>query len=109
MLFRSVRERGGGEIAGRPILLAALFSDSRGGKDFEFAERNAHCFLVRRHQPVIIHRHGQHRNGFRRGTGEIIKHPPLALLQLPLRQPFAGFRIFIFAQRMELFARDFAL
>jgi hypothetical protein len=27
-----VRERGCGEIAGRPILLAALFSDARGGK-----------------------------------------------------------------------------
>jgi len=32
-----VRERGGGEIAGDPILLAALFSDSRGGEGFEFA------------------------------------------------------------------------
>ncbi len=104
-----VRERGGGEIAGDPILLAALFSDSRGGEGFEFAERNARGLLVRRHQPFISQRHRQHRHRFRRGTGEIIKHPPLALLELPLRQPFAGFRILIFTQRMELFAGDFIL
>ena len=84
-----VRERGGDEIAGRPVFLTALFSHPRCGEGFEFAERNARGFLMRRHQPFIIQRHRQHRNRFGRGTGEIIKHPPLAFLQLPLRQPFA--------------------
>jgi hypothetical protein len=60
---------------------------------------------VRRHQPFISQRHRQHRHRFRRGTGEIIKHAPLAFLLAALRQPFAGCRIFIFAERMKLFAR----
>ena len=101
-----MRERGGGEIAGLPIVLATLFSHPCCGKGFKFVERNARGLLVRRHQPVISQRHRQHRNRFRRGTGEIIKHPALVLLLLPLRQPFAGFRILIFAQRMKLFAGD---
>jgi hypothetical protein len=104
-----MRERGGGEIAGRPIHLAALFSHPCCGKGFKFAERNARGLLMRRHQPFISQRHRQDRNRFRRGTGEIIKHPPLTLLQLPLRQPFAGFRILIFAKRMKLFAGDSVL
>jgi len=104
-----MRERGGGEIAGRPILLAALFSHPCYGEGFEFAERNARGLLLRRHQPFIIQCHRQHRNRFRRGTGEILNNPPLALLQLPLCQAFAGCRILIFAQRMKVFAGDLAL
>jgi hypothetical protein len=104
-----VCKRGSGEIASDPVFLIALLSDSRGGKSFQFTERKARGLLVRRHQPVISQRHGQHRNGFGRGTGEVIKHPPLALLQLPLRQPFAGFGILIFAERMKLVACDIIL
>ena len=55
-----VRERSGGEIAGGPVFLVALFSDARGGEGFEFAERNARGLLVRRHQPFIRQRHRQH-------------------------------------------------
>jgi len=104
-----VRERRGGEIAGDPVFLIALLTDSGSSESFKFAERNARGLLVRRQQPFIRQRHRQHRNRFRCRAGEIIKHPPLTLLQLPLRQALAGFRILIFAQRMKLFARDFAL
>ena len=87
-------------------VLTALLADARGGEGFEFAERNACGFLMRLHQPLVIQRHRQHRNGFGRGAGEIIKHPALVFFLLPLRQPFAGFGILVFAERMKLFAGD---
>jgi hypothetical protein len=49
-----------------------------------------------RYEPVVIHRHRQHRNRFRRGTGEIIKDAPLIGFFLPQRQTFIVIRIFIF-------------
>ena len=61
---------------------------------------------MRFNQSLVVQRDRQHRNGFRRGTGEIIKHPALAFLLAPLRQPFAIVWILIFAERMKLFARD---
>ena len=101
-----VRERGGDQITGGAVTLVALLAHSRCGKGFEFAERNARRFFMCRHQPVVIHRHGQHRNRFRRGTGEIIKYAPLIGFFLPQCQTFVVIRIFVFTQRMKLITGD---
>jgi hypothetical protein len=102
-----MRERGGDQIAGGSVFLTALLADAGGGEGFEFTKRNPCGFLMRLHQSLVIQRHRQHRNGFGRGAGEIIKHPALVFFLLPLRQSFAGFGILVFTERMKLFARDF--
>jgi hypothetical protein len=42
-----MHERGGHEIARRPVRSTALLAHARGGEGFEFAERNAGGFLMR--------------------------------------------------------------
>ena len=99
----------GHEIARRPVCQTTLLPHARGGEGFEFAERNAGGFLMRRHQPFIIQRHRQHRYGFGRRAGEIKKYPALVRLQLSLRQTLIILRIQVFTQRMKLFAGDIIL
>ena len=84
-----------------------MLADASRGEGFEFAERESGGFLMRFHQSLVVQRDREHRDGFRRGTGEVIKHPALAFLLAPLRQPFAIVWILIFAERMKLVARDF--
>ena len=84
-----------------------MLANASRGESFEFTEREPGRFLMRFNQSLVVQRDRQHRDGFRRGTGEIIKHPALAFLLAPLRQPFAIVWILIFAERMKLVARDF--
>jgi len=102
-----VRERGGGKIAGHTVtIFNAMLADASRGESFEFAEREPGRFLMRFNQSLVVQRDRQHRNRFRRGTGEIIKYPALAFPLAPLRQAFAIVWILIFADRVKLFARD---
>ena len=105
-----VRERGGGKIAGHTVtIFNAMLADASRGESFEFAEREPGRFLMRFNQSLVVQRDRQHRNRFRRGTSEIVKHPTLAFLLAPLRQSFAIVWILIFAERMKLVARDILL
>jgi len=97
-----VRERGGDQIAGRPVSLIALLADSGCGEGFEFAERNARCFLVCRHQPVIIQCHRQHGNRFWCRAGEIIKTRAACLLFVAVASVVRWFRDFGFHTAPEI-------
>ena len=80
-----VRERGGDQISGGAVTLVALLANPCCRKGFEFAECNTRCLFMCRYEPVVIHRHRQHRNGLWRRTGEVIKYAPLIGFFLPQR------------------------
>ena len=82
-----------------------LLANTSRGEGFQFTERKTRGLLMGFNQSLVVQRDREHRNGFRRGTGEVIKHPALAFLLAPLCQPFAIVWILIFAKRVKLLAR----
>ena len=104
-----VRERGGDQIAGGSVALVALLADSGCGESLEFTEGDARCLSMCRNQSLIVQRHRQEGYGLWSRAGEIEEHTALILRVLSLRQPLAGLRISVFAERMELFAGDVLL
>ena len=102
-----MHERCRHQIAGHTVTaFNAMLADASCGESFQFTERKACGPLVRLNQSLVVQCDRQHRNGFGRGTGEVKKHPALALLLAPLCQPFAIVWILILAERVKLFARD---
>ena len=109
-------EHGRHEVARCPVSALAVLTNARCREGLQLIHGHRHRLLMRLDDPRVVTDQRGNRNRFGRGESEIIKDAPIGRLAflavrprfrpggfLPERQPFAGLRVQIVAEPLELF------